>query len=315
MSDSQDLSKHHTSGPLLEYRTLGVRSYRIEQYEAQNLPSGPKSARRGRLKFNDVVPTFTLELGRLGGTMVGERLANSEIEWGASSGGEIWLRVTSKLDSSRCFTCDVVETDLDEFAADLSRRISLANQVEVTRQSFKPLPSALLRRATYIGGLPQERSSVTGTLVLDSVGISIRESFGARTQQYLQWKDCAGLLVEGGEVAKRKIAAVLVFGVLGGLAAKGAKDQTVITARCHDGTGAYFVIDKMAPHEVRAAIHPTLHSLEVPFLNDVSLPDPKPIVADVQSVAAELRELVALRDEGVLTDEEFAVAKAQLLSR
>jgi hypothetical protein len=37
--------------------------------------------------------------------------------------------------------------------------------------------------------------------------------------------------------------------------------------------------------------------------------------AEVQSVAAELREFAALRDEGILTAEEFAVEKAKLLSR
>jgi len=43
-------------------------------------------------------------------------------------------------------------------------------------------------------------------------------------------------------------------------------------------------------------------------------PAPAPAAASGQSVPEQLKELAALRDQGVLTDEEFAAQKAKILA-
>jgi hypothetical protein len=43
-------------------------------------------------------------------------------------------------------------------------------------------------------------------------------------------------------------------------------------------------------------------------------PAPQPAAASGQSVPEQLKELAALRDQGVLTDEEFAAQKAKILA-
>jgi len=43
-------------------------------------------------------------------------------------------------------------------------------------------------------------------------------------------------------------------------------------------------------------------------------PAPPPAAASGQSVPEQLKELAALRDQGVLTDEEFAAQKAKILA-
>ena len=60
---------------------------------------------------------------------------------------------------------------------------------------------------------------------------------------------------------------------------------------------------------VRAALSPLLRELGIPFADD----GPEAATAPA-SAADELAKLAALRDQGVLTDAEFATQKARLLA-
>lgn len=181
-----------------------------------------------------------------------------------------------------------------------------------TGEALPSIRPVILPSATYLGGLLDNIPIMKGTLELDVHGIGVRSSGQRRG---VRWGDCSGITVDGGEVAKSKVGAVLAFGVLGGLAAKGSKSQTVVTARHTNGSAAYFLVDGQTPPQIRAAIHPVLHKMGVSFLDEARLPQAPPVSAvDIHSVASQLRELSALRDEGLLTDEEFAVQKARLLS-
>ena len=119
--------------------------------------------------------------------------------------------------------------------------------------------------------------------------------------------EVASIDVAGGQVAVSKIPAVLMFGILGGLAAKSAKDQTTLGVKCRDGETAWYVVDQSASW-LRAKITPFLRRAGIPFHDE----EPASAVPDLGS---ELRDLGALRDEGLLTEDEFAAQKAKLLGR
>jgi len=120
--------------------------------------------------------------------------------------------------------------------------------------------------------------------------------------------------VSGGQVAKSKVGSVVAFGVLG-LAAKGAKNESAVVVRIADGETAYYQVDYESPVKVRALVTPILKAAGVPLKGEgaaatPSSPSPAPI-----SVADELAKLASLRNNGILSDEEFEAQKAKLLAR
>jgi len=120
------------------------------------------------------------------------------------------------------------------------------------------------------------------------------------------------LTVESQQVAKRKIAATLAFGALGALAAKGSKDQSVVTVRRSDGAFAYFVIDKMSAFKLKAEIEPLLRIVGVPIVRDLPL-ESKPARGGGNDVISEIERLVTLRESGYIDDDEFRSLKERLL--
>jgi hypothetical protein len=114
----------------------------------------------------------------------------------------------------------------------------------------------------------------------------------------------------GRQVGKSKLGPVLVFGLLG-LAARGSKDETTVVVRTKDGETIYYSIDQQRPETVHAAVAPVLKLANVPFHDEV-LPAAAP---PVQNMPDQLRKLATLRDEGLLTDDEFAAQKAKLLNQ
>jgi Short C-terminal domain/Protein of unknown function (DUF2510) len=183
-------------------------------------------------------------------------------------------------------------------------------QSRMARWAEKAQSQVMFNHATYLGGLPQARLKKTGALYFtpDVTGIGTLKPRALTIPTRL----IASVEVVGGEVAKRKVAAVAAFGVLGGLAAKGAKNQTVVIVRLTDGAEAYFELDRIAPQEVRAKLAPWLGQNGIPWRDDE--PAAAPAAAPIASIADELQKLAALRDSGVLTPDEFAAAKARLLA-
>jgi hypothetical protein len=118
----------------------------------------------------------------------------------------------------------------------------------------------------------------------------------------------ASVEVTSESVAKSKVGAVLLFGVLGGLAAKGSRDRGVFLVHLKNGQTGYFTIDGYSEHELRAKLSPWLNAMQI-SLGAPSLPAP----AASTSVADELAKLAGLRDQGILTEDEFSAQKAKLL--
>ena len=106
-----------------------------------------------------------------------------------------------------------------------------------------------------------------------------------------------------------------MFGVLGGLAAKGSAERAYLAVHRRDGATGHFQFDKMSPQALRGRIAPVLFKVAVPFLDEPPVGISAPTAQGVApfSVADELKKLVALRETGVLTEEEFVAQKARVL--
>jgi Short C-terminal domain len=121
--------------------------------------------------------------------------------------------------------------------------------------------------------------------------------------------------VIGGQVAKNKVGAVVAFGVLGGLAAKGSKNEATVIVHTTDGETAYFTVDKKSPVEIRAKLGPIFKEFGVKLVDNAGAPSPvgNTSTASTSDLAQRLRELAALRDDGLLTEEEFNIQKSRIL--
>ena len=162
----------------------------------------------------------------------------------------------------------------------------------------------------YLGGLPNFKNQSSGDLQIDDVGLHMNG------QAVVLWAECNGVTVEAAQVAKSKLKASLAFGVLGAVTAKNTKNQALVTVRRNDGALAFFIIDSKSAHEVKAQLAPTLHSVgvalynEFPLSRDFSSTQQVPAKVDL---VERIRELGRLRDETLLTDDEFQQLKAELL--
>jgi len=80
---------------------------------------------------------------------------------------------------------------------------------------------------------------------------------------------------------------------------------------------AHFQIDHLSPQSLRAQLAPILFKVGGPFLDDPFSTGPnaapqEPVAP--ASVADELAKLAELRDQGILSEDEFLAQKGRLLS-
>lgn len=194
----------------------------------------------------------------------------------------------------------------------VEHRTERNTQTGAELRADQAMASTSFKHVTYLGGLPEEprAASLEGNLFAtqDHIGCGTLSA----KNHVVRWADCTGVTVEGGQVAKSKVGAELAFGVLGGLGAKGAADRAFLHVYRNDGAAACYQIGKKSPQAVRAQLTPLLAKAAVPFL-DGPMPQAPPAAAPV-SVADELAKLAVLREQGVLTLEEFNLQKAALLA-
>ena len=160
-----------------------------------------------------------------------------------------------------------------------------------------------LGQARYLGGHPALDKERQGILWVDreGIGIAAGDSWVAR----VPLSEVASVDITGGQVATSKVPNVLLFGLLG-LGAKGSKDQSTLGVRCRDGETAWYLVD-VSPSWLRAKLTPFLRRAGIGSREEGSAP----AVADLGS---RLRDLAALRDEGLLTEDEFVQQRARLLA-
>jgi hypothetical protein len=182
------------------------------------------------------------------------------------------------------------------------------------RKSLYPAAAARLNifvaDVQYLGGLPEDTHRWKANCTVNEDGLLSKKGT-------IPWSQTKGVTIDGGEVAKSKVGATLAFGVMGGLAAKGAMDRAYLAIYRNDGAIAHFQIDKMNPQSLRAQMAPILLKVGVPFLDDQYSTGPSPAShepAAQVSVADELTKLMQLHEAGGLTDDEFTAMKAKVIN-
>jgi hypothetical protein len=163
--------------------------------------------------------------------------------------------------------------------------------------------------AKYLGGTSKFTEGWHGFLFFTTEAIGLGKTATSGPQETVIPRTyIVSVEVTGRQVAKSRVDPVIVFGLIG-LAARGSQDRTTIVVRTTTDEAVHYSIDGMSPEAVRAGIAPVLKLANIPFHEERPAARPQPM-----DVADQIRKLATLRDEGLLTDEEFAAQKAKLLS-
>jgi Short C-terminal domain len=168
--------------------------------------------------------------------------------------------------------------------------------------------------ARYLGGFPRfekhrqpQKQWGNGYLSFrnDALDIQMYRPF-SELQGVIRYEDIMNVEVaDTDQMAKSKVVPVVLFGVLG-LAAKGSEDRTSIAVHTKDNEMAYFQIVGESAPLVRAKIDPLLKNAGV--IRGATVPE-----TGASSIPDEISKLVAMRDQGVLSAEQFEAAKSKLL--
>lgn len=185
------------------------------------------------------------------------------------------------------------------------------NVSAMDRKASRAVRPVDLGPAKYMGGHPDYPKPIANSrLILTATELGL--GFVTPKKAVTSLSSVASIEIAGDMVAKSKLGATLAFGVLGGLASKGAKNEVAVVVHLKSGATVYYLLpdSKEGPVAVRMKAGPVLQTAGIPFTDDAgsaSAPVAGPDVAD------QLRKLGGLRDDGLLTDEEFAAQKAKWL--
>ena len=218
----------------------------------------------------------------------------------------------------------------EELADILQQRIAdnVAQGVDPTAIDFDPGESRTDRLQSkmnavtasdtqYLGGWSGHTKTYTGMskkiLRVDSEGVSLA---AFKTIFTIPWSVIVALEVEGPEQASQRVTVTraLAVGVFA-LAAKKKSKAAVLIVRTQDGEEALFQTEKYTAPELRTKLTPFISQLRVA---QAQSPAPveaaKPSGVDSDPVE-QIRKLGELRDQGLLTPEEFEAKKTELLGR
>lgn len=164
--------------------------------------------------------------------------------------------------------------------------------------------------AQYLGGHSSLGKKRNGNILFTSEGIGIG-SWNPK-HAFISWEDVESIQIDGESVGKSKVGAVLAFGVLG-LAAKGSKNQTAVTIHTKDDQTAYYLIDKVNYVNVLAKVQPLLKDADVPTHDKATMRGIDSLAKE-EDVVEQIKKLAELKEQGILTQEEFTAKKRQLLN-
>ena len=166
------------------------------------------------------------------------------------------------------------------------------------------MKKVIIQKAHYLGGLPGDKGGFGGNLMINDEGIGVG-AFKPKAG-VVKWEEMAGMSFDSGTAAKSRAGKAMLVGVFA-LAAKNTQNEATITVSLKDGNTTLYQVTGKSGAAVRGKIQPFLVEKGVPCLDDA-----EPVVS-APSTADELTKLAALRDSGILTEEEFAAQKAKLL--
>ncbi len=231
--------------------------------------------------------------------------------------GQQWTeqRRPAQQATQTCATCGAENAAEREYCQQCHK--SLDQQAgSPSKKSFK----VTFQKAVYLGGLPGDKGGYKGNLIItdECIGMGVLQP----KKSPIRWDEVAGISFDSATMKKSRAGKAIAFGVFA-LAAKNTQNAAEITIQRKDGNVALYSVAGKTGAQVRAKIQPLLVEHGVPCLDDAPLmvsAAPAPPVAPVApagpaatSAADEIAKLVALRDSGAITDEEFTAYKANLL--
>ena len=163
-----------------------------------------------------------------------------------------------------------------------------------------------LFRARRLGGTRGELSTEELRLVFTATSVS----FGEDRCDTVPMSDVRSVELVAEEQAKNKVGAVLLVGVLGGLAAKDRRQVTYLTVHMKSGDEVYYLIRNKSHMDVLVALAPVLKEAGVPFKEDL---DDALVQPGQFSAAEEIGRYFDLLERGAITEHEYGQAKERLL--
>lgn len=158
----------------------------------------------------------------------------------------------------------------------------------------------------YLGGHPAvDKAHKDKVLVVDDGGVHYRH---LRELFTIPWSEVTAVAIDGPEQASKRITAtrLVTIGVFA-LAAKKNTTEAYLQVDTADMSTS-FAVHKMSAGELRGKLGHWVKRLpEPPTVESAA-------AAGSSSVADELAKLAQLRDQGVLSAEEFDAQKARLLA-
>ena len=182
------------------------------------------------------------------------------------------------------------------------------------------MPDLILKGVTYHGGfsyIPESKWTRIGRMVLGDDAVNMdriqdKQMRNLRPIELCRTRAIAAIEITSEQVAKSKIGAALVFGVLGGVTAKASHDRATVIVYLKSGEKGYFTIDGMSLPQLLGTLQPWMRERGIALGAPVSEAASPPAVADP---AEQLKKLADLHQSGLLTDEEFAAKRATIVDK
>jgi hypothetical protein len=169
----------------------------------------------------------------------------------------------------------------------------------------------------YMGGIPTVHATPKQVvlLIVDEDGVHLRGGFAGKDDLFsVPWEQVAALSAEGPDQVETRFTAtrVALMGPFALAFKKDKKSDCFVVVELVDGEFLFQVRKKSQP-ELRADLAPWVRRPRGQKLPDpVAVPGGQAIDHGGERIR-QLKDLAELRDQGVLTDEEFAVEKARVL--
>jgi hypothetical protein len=167
-----------------------------------------------------------------------------------------------------------------------------------------------VRSTAYLGGWSghAKHHSASNTVVFRKDGIAYR---GFRDIFVIPWDQVTSIEVEGPDSASSRVTAtrLATLGVFA-LAAKKKSASAAIVVEVSSGETAIFHSDKVAAGVVQTKLLPITARLSRAATPVQASPEG---AGPPASVADELMKMAQLRDQGIITNEQFEAQKAKLL--
>jgi len=205
---------------------------------------------------------------------------------------------------------DDEEVDVDEMEVDDELEVDDDGSSKKHRGK-----KATIQKVVYLGGLPGDKGGYKGNMIVTEECIGMGALHPKKSS--VRWDEMAGISFDSAAMKKSRKGKAVAFGVFA-LAAKSTQNGAEVTILRKDGNAALYTVTGKTGVQVRAKLQPFMAEHGVPCLDDAPLATDgapaAPAAPAALSTADEIAKLVALRDSGAITDEEFTAYKANLMS-